>query len=202
MRKLLIILAVFGFPIMGHAGYLGGGAGTSTLDFADESADRVDDEDGYVRVFGGAEISPNLGAEFGYVDFGEFSAHYPSFDETDTATATAFTVSALAKADLTPQLNAFFKFGLAFWNAEIDAVAFDPFFFGNISGSGSGSGNETFFGAGIGLDIGERAGVRVEIEKYKDIGKGVNVTFEDIGSVELEGGDVDLFGVALIIKLE
>lgn len=202
MRNLLLFLALLTCPVIGQAAYLGAGTGTSALDFADEGADRVDDEDGYVRLFGGVEINPNLGAEFGYVDFGEFSAHYPILDETDTATATAFTVSALAKADLSPQLNAFFKFGLAFWNAEVDAIAFDPFFFGTISGSGDGSGNETFFGAGLGLKLGDRFALKAEIEKYKDIGKGVTVSFEDLGSVELEGGDVDLFGVALVIQLE
>jgi hypothetical protein len=201
MRKLLILLLLSVCTGMAQAASFGIGTGTSTLDVDTSGADRVDDEDGYLKVFGAAEVSPNLDVEFGYIDFGEFSAHYPDFDETDTASATAFTVSALLNADLTPSLNAYLRVGLDFWNAEFKAAGSDPFF-GSFSGSGDGSGNDTYLGAGVDLSLSPKAKIRLELEKYTNIAEGVAVSVEDVGSIELEGSDVDLFGVALIINLE
>lgn len=201
MRKLLIILALISFPVISQAAYLGAGTGTATLDSDTTGADRVDDEDGYFKVIGGIEINQSLNAEFGYIDLGEYMVHFPAFNETDTASATAFTVAGLAHGDLNQSLSAFFRFGISFWTAEVDAVIDDPFF-GFFSGSGDGSGNNPFLGAGLDLRFSEKAAIRFEYEKYKEIGEGVAVTADGLGSIELEGGDIDLFGVALVFKLE
>lgn len=199
MRKLLIILLFSTFPLVSNAGYFGVGLGSSSIDFSDEGADRIDDEDSYTKFFGGFEINEYLTGELGYVDFGEFSAHYNFLDETDTASGTAFLASALLNGNFDQSVSGFFRVGLSFWDVDYDVEAD---FFGPIRGSGSGTGNELFYGLGLNYQASDNFLIRGEFEKYSDIGKGVNVSIANVGSVETEGSDVELLGIGLIFLFE
>lgn len=149
-----------------------------------------------VQIFGGVDINPNFSAEFGYIDFGEFSAHYPLYDETDRAEGSALFVAAVGQANITEQLRLFGKVGFDYWNVDISA---DATYLGTpISGSGDGTGIDLLYGIGLNFKATDRLSIRAEWERYKDVADGVDITFAGLGSIEVEGEDVDVLGVALL----
>jgi hypothetical protein len=191
-------------PPVVSAGYFGAGVGSTKVDVdTNGTADRVDETGKYIKIFGGIkinpEIYPNLNIEFGYIDFGEYSAHFPTFDETDTATASAVTVCMVGNGDLNKDLNIWFKLGLHFWKAEYEV---EGDFNGPVSGSGDGTGNSTFVGAGFDYKLNQKTILRLEFEKYKDVAKEVTVGIENFGSFDSAGSDVDLLGLAIIFAFE
>lgn len=191
-------------PPVVSAGYFGVGLGGTQVDVdTSGAADRVDETDKYFKVFAGIkinpEIYPNLNFEFGYVDFGEYSAHFPAFDESDTARASAITVSMVGNGDLNEDLSVFFRLGMHFWNAEYEI---EGDFNGPVSGSGEGTGNSTLVGAGFDYKLTPKAIIRLEFEKYKDVAEEVTVGVENFGSVDTAGSDVDLLGLAIIYMFE
>jgi OOP family OmpA-OmpF porin len=198
MRKYLFLLCL-SLSSVAQAGYIGGGVGTTTVDIDSGGADNIDDQDNYIKIFGGTDVNKYFSVEFGYTDFGEFSAHYPFLDETDTATGDAFSISGVIKLPLNDQLSLFGRLGLHFWNAEYEA---DAYFFGPIHGSGDGSGNDTLTGLGVTYQINDRFSLRGEFEKYANVGEDVDISIPGFGSVEATGSDAELLGVAVFYALE
>lgn len=190
--RYVIALILCGYFGVANAQYLGAGAGGSTVDISNVGADTVDDTDAYLKLFGGIEVTPGFAIEGGYIEFGEFSAHYPLLDETDVAEGYAFTVSGLGSADLNEKLSLFFRFGVQFWTAE-----YNVFFSGTGVGSGEDSGTGTFYGAGLQYSINDTISLRFEFEKYTDVGEDVTINFPGLGSVETSGSDVETVGVAV-----
>ena len=176
--------------------YIGIGIGQSSLDVSDPDADSIDDTDTSLKIFVGADINPNFAVEFGYIDFGEFSAHYPLYDENDCAEGSALFATAICQADITGQFRLFGKLGFAYWDVDFTA---DATILGTpISASGDGTGMDLLYGIGINSKATDQISIRAEWEQYKDVGDGVDVTIPGVGSVELEGEDLDVLGVALI----
>lgn len=172
--------------------YIGFGIGESSVGFSG-STDKVDDTDTSFKIFGGAVINPNFALELGYIDFGEFSAHYPFLDETDTFEGSAIFAAAIGQFDIAEQVRFFVKMGLAYWSMDFE-VDFNiaPFY-----GSGDGSGLGIFYGCGINFKVSDQVSIRAEWEHYNDVGDGVDITFPGFGSLEVEGGDVNVLSVAL-----
>ena len=175
--------------------YIGFGFGQSSLDISDPSADRIDDTDTSLKIFGGTNINPNFAVKFGYIDFGEFNAHYPLYDENDSAEGSAFFATAIGLANLTEQLSLLGKVGFNFWNVDYSANA--TILGTPISASGDGTGIDLLYGIGINFKATDQISIRAEWEQYKDVGDGVDLTISGYGSVEMEGEDVDVLSVAL-----
>lgn len=178
--------------------YIGVGIGQSSLDVSDPGADSIDDTDTSFKIFGGAEINPNFAAEFGYIKFGEFSAHYPLFDETDTAEGGAIFATAIGQANITEQVGLFGKLGFAYWNLDFKA---DATYLGTpVYASGDGNGIDLLYGIGINFKATDQISIRAEWEQYSGVGDGVDVTISGIGSVELKGEDVEVMGIAMLFN--
>lgn len=183
--------------ITAGSGYVGAGIGSAKVDIGDSGADRIDDTDTSFKIFGGMDINPNLAIEGGYINFGEVSAHYPLFDETDRFEGSALFLTGVGKVDLTKQLYVQGKIGLALWFVDFnaDAVVGVP-----ISASGDGNGFSPMFGLGAGFKVNDQLSVLVELERYLNVGDDVTVTIPGIGSAQIDGEDVDNIGAALIYK--
>jgi len=175
--------------------YIGCGFGQSSLDISDQDADSVDDTDTSFKLFAGISPNPNFALELGYADLGEYSAHYPSYDETDRAEADAFFATAIFLATLTDHVSLLGKIGFADWHVDcsVDLTAWGT----RLSASGDGNGIDLIYGIGINLKAMDQLSIRAEWERYKDVGDGVDITFEGHRVGELEGEDVDVLGLAL-----
>jgi opacity protein-like surface antigen len=179
-----------------QGGYLGVGFGNSKVDISDSDADDIEDTDTFFKIIGGIPLQNNFSIEFGYVDFGSYSAHYPFADETDKADANALYAAALGKVAIGNGLSLFGKLGLDYWTADVSAdydVGLGP-----QSASGDGSDVSLMFGIGLAYDLSDNLSIRAELEKFTDIADGVDVTISGFGSVELDGSDADLIGASLI----
>jgi OOP family OmpA-OmpF porin len=177
--------------------YLGLGIGNSKLDLSDPGADITEDSDTYIKIIGGQNLNDKFAIEFGYVDFGKFSAHYPSFNETDKAEGHALTAAGVGKVNITENIHIIGRIGLDYWNADVSADA--TIFSSPISASGGGSDVGIFFGAGIEMEYSSNIMFRIEIEKYNNVLDGVKLNIPGYGSIMISGEDVDLVGASVLL---
>ncbi|HEX5057223.1 MAG TPA: outer membrane beta-barrel protein [Gammaproteobacteria bacterium] len=185
-KCLLIFVVLSNMPAAYcHGWYIGIGAGISTYDLpndlestlndldqatsdlndlgVDASFD-ADDSDTAAKIFGGFNINPYFGIEFGYIDLGETTADFSLdsdgnlFPSGETRVGSSFSVDgfnagvvgSLPFSDLI-SLNG--RAGVYFWNSKSEFSARDTtgaFF--NDSFSESDNGNDIYYG--VGLDIG------------------------------------------------
>lgn len=179
--------------------YVGFGIGESSYEIFSSDADKLEDTDTSFKIFGGVDLNPNLAAEFGFINFGEFSAEYSEplipYDETDKAHGAAFFATVKGQANITEQLALFAKLGFDIWYVNFEA---DGSFSGTpFSGSGNGAGLNILYGVGINLKVTDQVSIRAEWEQYKNVGDGVDVDFPGAGTAEVDGEDIDVLGVAL-----
>ena len=130
--------------------HIGGGLGYFQLEEDTLDVDEIDDEDIAFKVFTGANFGRWLGAEAGYVNFGEVGD--ASSIEADGWTLAATVGFPMAIA--TP----YAKIGRFWWDAD----RADP-----IAGTVSDDGNDMFWGAGLGFAVSERFDLTVEYERYE-----------------------------------
>lgn len=190
-----LMFFAFAASAAGNKTYVGFIAGQTKVDISSSGADAINDTDTSFKLFAGTDINPNLAFEFGYIDFGNYGAHYPLYNETDSFEGNALFVTAIGKAMVANNLSLYAKIGFDYWRGKADAnatVSGIP-----VSGSGDGTGLSPVFGFGLNFDVTDRLALRAEWERYSDVGDGVNVTFSGLGSVKLTGSDVDVLGVGL-----
>ena len=181
--------------------YFGIGVGRATADFDTTGADQVEDSDTAIKLLFGFKNTENSAVEIAFADLGEASAHFTIAgvgEETDRFEAKAISVVYLGSMEISPTLSFFGKIGFAFW--MLDASADGVIFGTPISGSGSGTGFDPTFGIGLAFGISDNSLIRIAFERYLNVGKGVTVTFPGLGSVDLDGADVDVIGVSIIFK--
>lgn len=195
---LWIGLCIFhsGFTHASDGRFVGIGSGISKLDIDDSAADRIDDSGSYMKIIGDFPINNNFAMEYGYVDFGSFSAHYSFADETVTADGYALFVSTIGKILIAQNFSLLGKIGLDYWSEDINA----DFDFGTRpqSASGHGSGVNPLFGIGMQYDIAQNLSIRVELENYQDIDVGVDLATNGLDSIELSKKDIKLIGAAVL----
>lgn len=114
----------------------------------DESNVAVDDTDTTLGLGFGLDLTPNLGLEFAYQDFGEISS-------TDVS---AFSGAVVGKLPLGASLGAYGKIGFDVWKAE--------------SGTTSSDGNDLFFGLGLSYELNNRAALLGEFNRHNFSGEG------------------------------
>ncbi len=201
---LLLICAVSLYGVtsasaVGAETTIGAAIGESEADLETSGADRVNDTDTSFKIFIGRD-APNFAVEFGYIDLGEVSAHFPLFDETDRFEATALFATLMRKFQVSERVSLFAKGGLAFWDAEASAqgvVVGVP-----VSGSGSETGLDLLIGIGAEIKASDRLGIRLEFEQYQDVADGVEIPIAGLGVVELDGVDVDVLSVSFVYSLQ
>lgn len=149
----------------GQGFYAGAGVGQLGVDFSgdiDTSPISFDDSDTAFRIFGGWQFNDNFGLEAGYVDGGTASETLV-IEGTDVDFDIDVTGIDLMLRGVLPVGESFFAFaqaGVIFWDADFKASAL------GVSESDSDSGEDLVYGAGIGFNLGDNAGVRVEYMIY------------------------------------
>jgi OOP family OmpA-OmpF porin len=170
----LVCLAVMLFAVTGTVaaqGYIGAGAGITTVDICDDISGpgvSCDDKDTGLKIFGGFKFNPNFGVEASWVDLGEVTASGPG--GTATIEVDGFGVAAVGMIPINPQFGVFGKIGAYMWDANANAPGF----------SASDDGTDIMFGAGVNWNFSSHFGLRAEWERF-DI-DGDDVDFLSIGA--------------------
>lgn len=148
--------------------YAGASAGQSRADVDCDLdvACNADDTGRAMKAYIGNRFSPNLGAEFGYVDLGKFKISGAD-SVLGTANGSIKAKGFLAAGTGTLPLGTFDLFGkvgLFRWDADVDVSSSVG------SGSNSASGTDPMFGVGAAFNLGQNLALRAEWERFKDIG--------------------------------
>lgn len=185
-----LLLALSLIPGTAFAGwYAGFGAGKSSadVDCVLDITCNNDEEGSMFKAYVGNQFTPNFGAEFGYLDLGSFGV-----EGTDSVLGTVDanvkgTGFFAAITGMMPlgEFGLFGKAGLFRWDLDADVSSS---VFG--SGSESDSGTDPFFGVGAQVTIGQATALRLEWERFMDVG--------DEGSTGQS--DVDVLSLGVVFK--
>ncbi len=138
-----------------------------------------DDKDTAWKLFGGYQFNKNLGVEAGYVNFGKVGGTDVIFG-TFEIKPTGFEVLAVGTLPINPQFDVYGKLGLFSWDLDASDA------FGKISESGT----DLTFGIGVKYNFAKNVGIRLEWQRYNDIGN----------ESTTGTSDSDFIGVGLVFK--
>lgn len=162
--------------------YAGLSAGRADYkDACDGFPGSCDDDDTAWKVYGGYQFTKNWGVEFGYVDFGEIKGTVPAVGTIKTE-ADGWTLSGVGTLPFSNNFSGFAKLGII--RADVDTKVTGVF-----AGSASDSSTDWTFGLGVKYDFTQNVGLRVEWEKFNNLG--------DSSTGE---GDIDLISLGLVFK--
>ena len=151
--------------------YVGAGAGIFGIEVKDfEVGLDFDDNDTGFRGFGGWQFSEFLGVEAGYSDGGTASETIGDITvdliEADVdVDVTGFDVYLTGTLPIGEMFYAYAKAGVMFWDADISATVREDDGEGGVittQDSFSDSGEDFAYGAGLGMNLGEQASLRLE----------------------------------------
>jgi len=187
-----LLAAEIAFTPMAQAqgGFAGVGFGQTSVDIECDLdiTCSADDSDSGFKIFGGYQFNPNFAFEVAYVDLGEAKiSGTDSFLGSTTATfeVSGFNFAVVGSFPVGERFELMAKAGVFRWDMDL-----------NVSSSvfGSGSESETgfnpMFGIGGSFNITKKFGVRVEYEKFLDVGD------EDTTGQS----DVDLISASLVFR--
>lgn len=141
----LLILTLSAAPV--HAVEQGGYIGIA---FGDADDDILSETDSGIKIYGGFNLSENLGLEMAYVDLGEYA------NNTLEQDGVAFSI--VGYLPVTDSFDFFGKFGMFAWEVRrypwID------------------TGNDLTYGFGGEVRLSEQAAIRAEWEIFKDVSGG------------------------------
>lgn len=180
--------------------YVGVGLAHSTMDVTFPVGAINSDTSGIAfKVFAGREIKPNLALEVGYAEFGEATARFISSNEKVRVNANAIFVTAIGKIPINDKASYFGKLGVQLWSLDFQSKFNTP----PYSGSGSGSSTDFMYGLGVELKTPNGVLVRLEWERYEQVGDGTKIPClcAGIGTYSFNPADVDLLGLSLIYRL-
>ena len=186
----LVLGMVFAPLAQAEGGFAGVGFGQTSVDIECDLniTCSADDSDTGFKIFGGYQFNPNFAFEVGYYDLGEAKVSgTDSFLGSTTATieASGFNFALVGSIPLGERFELMAKAGIFRWEMDVSATS---------SIFGSGSENETgfdpMFGIGGAFNFTKNLGVRVEYEKFLDVGD------EDTTGQS----DVDFLSASLIFR--
>jgi OmpA-OmpF porin, OOP family len=175
--------------------YLGGSLGASQYkDSCKGLTIPCDNQDAAWRFFGGYQFNRNWAAEFGIGDFGEAVANGPipaGGNGERKRHSYGFDLTAVGSVYITQRLSAFGRLGAYMARTSIDRQ------FENFPDSNSNDGKTNSgltYGLGAGYTLG-RFGVRLEWQRYDNVGP------NSISSFEVSGTDeIDVFSLAFLFR--
>jgi len=141
-----------------------------------------DDSDTAFSIFGGYQVNRNLGLELGYVDLGEATAS--GLGATASAKSKGFELLGVGTYPINQQFDVYGKLGFFRW--DLDLSASGPG--GSISLSESGT--DLTYGFGVKYSFTKNVGMRVQWQRYNDIGK----------EATTGTSDVDVISVGVVFK--
>ncbi|HKQ25592.1 MAG TPA: outer membrane beta-barrel protein [Burkholderiales bacterium] len=168
---LTLALGIFFTPMAQAAGgFAGGGFGQTKVDIECDLdiTCSSDDSDSGFKIFGGYQFNPNFAFEVGYYDLGEAKlSGTDSFLGSTTATieASGFNFALVGSIPLGERFELMAKAGIFRWDLDVSATS-------SVFGSGSDSetGFDPMFGIGAAFNFSKNLGLRVEYEKFLDVG--------------------------------
>lgn len=178
----------------------GGACSTAGLVLKSGYSCSSDNKDTGWKLFGGYELNKNLAFEFSYIDFGKFTASANGTGKNTSTSATAssnfkakgwISFDAVGMLPLTKDFGLIGRIGINRWRVDTSASASD--------GSNSGRRKDTkqgfaFDNIGVGLKYGfnENMDLRLEWERFKDVGN----------TLLTGSGDIDLLSLGLVYKFK
>ncbi len=169
--------------------YAGGAVGKSELKDAcvDTAPLSCKDNDTAYKIFGGYQFNKNFGAELGYVNLGKATASGTILGVPVSADikAKGFELLGVGTLPLADKFSAYGKLGFFRWDvdasARVGAVTID---------SASENGTDLTYGIGVKYDFAKNMGVRLEWQRYKDLGN----------EATTGKSDVDLLSIGIVFK--
>jgi OOP family OmpA-OmpF porin len=157
-----ILACLVCLPAAAQESYIGASYLDTSGEF-DTSSGTFDDDDSGWKIFAGYFISPNVAAEITYYDLGKF-------EDTQGLTAFSANVNAydLAFRGVLPlgeRFELFAKIGYSL--VEVDSTLAGPV----VSTSVEASDWEFIYGAGVGVKLGPKFGLRAEYEGWDTEGE-------------------------------
>ena len=183
----LFALAAASTPALSQdTGWYGGlGIGQSTFVGACDgisSPDSCREKDTAWKIFGGYQFNRNFAGEFGYTDLGKTTLSLAGFGSASNA-VTGFELTGVGSLPVNQQLSVYGRLGFFLWNVDfMDGTG--------LFGSASASGTGLTFGFGASFNLATNAALRLEWQRYKDVGDPVTTI----------NGDIDLIGAGLVVK--
>jgi len=176
MRKLLP-LVILGCLLLSPAlwagkFYVGVAAGEATLEAPAAGARFSADDTGY-KAFAGYRMVRWLSLEGAYTDLGNLTGRQE--DLSYEAEADMLTAHAVGVLPITPRARIFAKIGLASWACLSTTTD------GELTEGRDASGIDLSYGFGLGYDLTQRFGLRLEWETY-DFDNTENVKFLSLGA--------------------
>ena len=147
-----------------------GGASAGQADFSDPCGNisgSCDDRAKGFKVYGGVQVTKNLGAEFTYVDLGEASLS-TTIDGVPIGAVghvDGFSVVGIVSYPFSPQFDVFAKAGFFSWDLEIGVTVVDV----EVDSINRSGADETY-GFGARFKVNDHFGLRAEWEQFKDVG--------------------------------
>ena len=144
--------------------------------FADTTCS-ADNKDTGLKVFAGFQLNPNAALEFGWVDLGEATIKgTDSFFGTTNATwkADGLYVAGIGSIPVGSAASFFGKIGLFRWKADLKIDTDFGF------ASDDDSGTDLLFGIGASFNLGSSAALRLEWERFSDVGDSSSVGQSDV----------------------
>jgi OOP family OmpA-OmpF porin len=207
----VLILGLAAIPTMAQAEgwYAGLGFGNTKAKDAGSCSDlsgildpgyscSVDDKDTGKKLFVGYQLNKNGAVEFGYVDLGKFTVSASgrvtppgvAVTASGDTKAKGFNVTLVGSLPVSNEFAVLGRIGMFRW--DVDAS-------GSASGAGvsvgvseSDNGVDLTYGVGAQYDFTKNAGVRVEWERFKDVGN-QNTTGQS---------DIDLLSLSIVFKFQ
>lgn len=146
----------------------------------------LDDTDTGWKLYLGYQINPNFAVEAGYIDFGKFSFSSTTAGGSlggDLKTKNGGFIDAVGIIPLSSNFSIFGKVGGYSVKTELDGSGAG----GSVSASHRS--NDWTYGIGVGYDFNRNVGVRLEWERFNDVGNNSTVH-----------NDIDLTSVGIVYK--
>lgn len=143
------------------APYVGAGVGKSKADISCPTATSCDDKDTGYKLYGGLEVNEFMSMEFGYVDLGKSTYSGAVSGKRDTR---GMSVQLVGTYALSPRFSLLGKGGFGILHTEVDGTVVAP------SASEADTDLEWSLGLGAQYNFTKRVGMRVEWERYFNVG--------------------------------
>jgi len=185
--------------------YIGGSAGRSKVDVDEAQLDSLapgssitsHEKDTGLKVFGGYQFTKNLALEAAYIDFGGFNAT----QTVSTGTVQVkfeprgWNIAGVAILPINQSFSLFGKLGALNWSLDYKCTTASGSFSCLSPSNRSASGTDLSFAAGLSYVITRQLNLRVEYERFKDVGDRNATRGTDNGKTGQS--DIDLLGVGI-----
>ena len=141
-----------------------------------------DDSDKGLKIFGGYRINKNVALEAAWIDLGDYTgsiaAELLSFPVTlklkGEVDGLAFAV--IGRLPVNDRVSVFGKLGMFDWDTDFTLEAV-----GIYSESFDDGGTDPIYGIGLSYDVWDRVAIRVEWERFTDLGDEIDVDMLSLG---------------------